>query len=213
MGDECSNKPYVKTPEGWECKTSEGPGPFVTRAIFIDPVGHSIIWTSRHHRKHHFHLDKSIGSTWWAPGAIGWWIAILFAIGSVCFALGSLPSYFNVVSATIDGETFFIGSIFFTTAAFLQYLETVNAPVNLGVNIKERLHVLTWEPGRIDWWSTAVQFGGTIFFNITTFAALQSFLLVSQINHMVWRPDFYGSICFLIATYLAWLRWGMVSGP
>jgi hypothetical protein len=26
------------------------------------------------------------GSTWWAPGAVAWWIGVLFMVGSACFA-------------------------------------------------------------------------------------------------------------------------------
>jgi len=208
MRDDCTNKPYVKPPKGWLCKKSEGPGPFVTHATFKNPEGNVINWNSRHHRKHHFKLDKSLGTTLWAPGAIGWWIGILFAIGATFFALGAVPSYINLVSNAVNGETFFIGSLFFTVAAFLQYLETTNTPINLGVNIKERLNLITWEPGRVDWWSTVVQFGGTLFFNISTLAALQSSLLINQINRLVWSPDVYGSICFLIASYLAWSEVG-----
>ena len=33
------------------------------------------------------------GSTWWAPRALAWWIGVLFAVGSICFALGSFPPY------------------------------------------------------------------------------------------------------------------------
>ena len=46
-----------------------------------------------------------------------WWISGLFAVGSICFALGALPAYLDAVSARADGLTFFIGSIFFTCAS------------------------------------------------------------------------------------------------
>ena len=84
-------------------------------------------WDSRGHRKQAGRLDAGRGSTWWAPGAVGWWIGVLFMIGSVCFAVGALPGYVDWVGTDADAITFFVGSIFFTTAAFLQYLETVNA--------------------------------------------------------------------------------------
>ena len=38
----------------------------------------------------------------------------------------------------------------------------------------ERLRVLTFEPRRIDWWSSGVQLVGTVYFNFTTFHALQA---------------------------------------
>ena len=45
-------------------------------------------------------------------------IASLFIVGSALFVLGSVPAYANAVGATIDGVTYFVGSIFFTAASF-----------------------------------------------------------------------------------------------
>ena len=66
-------------------------------------------------------------STWWAPGARGWWIGILFGVGSALFALGAVPGYASAVGVRTDSITFFIGSLFFTSAGFLQYRESVDA--------------------------------------------------------------------------------------
>ena len=62
-------------------------GIFVSR---VRPDGVIVRLESRFHRKHQ---KPATGSTWWAPGARGWWIAVLFAIGSLLFALGSVPGY------------------------------------------------------------------------------------------------------------------------
>ena len=206
---DCSNIPSIDLPEGWSCIKTEGPGPFVTKAILRHPKGAQVHWNSRDHRKHYNLFDSKNKSTWWAPGAIGWWIGILFAIGSICFAAGAAPGYVDWVGNQIDGITFFIGSIFFTTAAFSQYFETINArrtPKSILLN--ETIRFFTWEPRRIDWLACVVQFIGTLFFNISTFYALNSTLTVQQINHHVWGPDVYGSICFLIASGLVWLEVG-----
>ena len=103
---------------------------------------------------------------------------------------------------------FFVGSIFFTSAAALQWLETINAdPVPLIA--AERFGVLTFEPRRIDWWSSGVQLVGTVFFNFTTFHALQDGLDAGAYDRLVWRPDALGSVCFLVSGYLAYVE---VSG-
>src|SRR5262249_26496184 len=99
-------------------------GAAVTFVDHLRPDGVIVRWESRRHRKH---LKEPAGSTWWAPRARGWWIAVLFAIGSLLFALGAIPGYANAVGAEWDNVTFFIGSLFFTSAAFLTYREAVDA--------------------------------------------------------------------------------------
>jgi hypothetical protein len=142
---------------------------------------------------------------WWAPGAIGWWIGVLFIVGSVCFAAGSVPGFVDVVGAAAVGWTFFVGSIFFTSAALLQYLDTVNPEPAAGPGSRSgRLRVLSWEPARTDWWASLVQLAGTVFFNLSTYFALQTTWTAEEANHLIWRPDAYGSACFLVASGLAW---------
>ena len=94
---------------------------------------------------------------------------------------------------------FFAGSLFFTSAAALQYLESVNVD-------RRRLRVFAFEPGRIDWWATVIQLAGTLFFNLSTFHALQTSLSTGQEDRLIWRPDAFGSICFLVASALAWVE-------
>jgi len=64
-------------------------------------------------------------TSWWAPRRRGWWLAVLFIVGSLCFAVGSFPPTAAILGAAA-GPVFFLGSIFFTTAAYLQYYEASN---------------------------------------------------------------------------------------
>ena len=144
-------------------------------------------------------------STWWAPGAVGWWIGVLFAVGSLCFALGAAPGYVDAVGVATDSVTFFVGSLFFTVAAFLQYLEVVHAPrLPRGIGTTERRRSFSWEPQRVEWWAALVQLAGTLLFNVSTFDAMRGQLSATQANRLVWTPDALGSICFLVASGLAW---------
>ena len=132
--------------------------------------------------------------TWWSPGRPVWWVGVLFAIGSTCFLVGPFPGFVELVGSTVDGIVFFVGSIFFTSAATLQLLTTGDA----------------WRG--LDWWSCAVQVAGTIFFNISTFHALQKGLDTTEYDRLVWAPDAYGSVCFLVSGVIAYiavtgLRW------
>jgi hypothetical protein len=180
-------------------------------------------WTSRRLRKQRSLLDTGRGSTWWAPGAVGWWIAVLFALGSVCFAVGAAPGYVDAVGVATDGVTFFVGSVLFTVAACLQYLEVVNAsrPPPSGasptpsaasaapVAATQRRRLLSWDPQRIEWWAALVQLAGTVLFNLSTYDAMRDHMSATQSNRLVWTPDALGSICFLVASALAWAE---VSG-
>ncbi len=107
---------YVSIPDGWRRQDGRGLGPFVTREVFRRPDGGRIVWESRWHRKHPDGVPAS--ATWWAPRAIAWWIGVLFAVGSACFAFGSFPPFATAVGTNADNLTYFIGSIFFTTAAY-----------------------------------------------------------------------------------------------
>jgi hypothetical protein len=123
---------------------------------------------------------------WLAPERATWWVGVLFAIGSTCFLVGPFPGFVELVGSRVDGMVFFVGSIFFTSAATLQLLTTANA----------------WRG--LDWWASAVQVAGTIFFNVSTFDALREGLDVNEYNRLVWAPDAFGSICFLVSGYLAY---------
>jgi hypothetical protein len=65
-------------------------GPLETFVDHVRPDGVVARWGSRRHRKH-LQGGPAVGSTWWAPRARGWWIAVLFAVGSLLFALGAVP--------------------------------------------------------------------------------------------------------------------------
>ena len=51
--------------------------------------------------------------------------------------------------------------------------------------------------------ASAIQSIGTLFFNISTGAALISNLSVQQEDRLIWAPDLFGSIAFLISVAIA----------
>src|SRR5437868_4249987 len=95
-------------------------------------------------------LTATARDVWWAPRRSGWWTGVLFAIGSACFLVGPFPGFVELVGSTVDGAVFFVGSVFFTSAALIQALDAERRP---------------------DRWSSLVQFAGTIFFNVSTYHA------------------------------------------
>ncbi len=110
-------------------------------------------------------------------------IGRLFMAGSACFAIASLPAA-SSLSENAVALVYFIGSIFFTTAGAEAY--RTSAPED-----------------RLDFISSAVTLAGTIFFNISTFTSLDARLDERSSNLLVWSPDIFGSIAFLIASAIA----------
>ena len=88
---------------------------------------------------------------------------------------------------------------------YLQFVQTVNTPEEAGEG-RHRTRLFAWQPHRIDWWSASVQSIGTLLFNRTTFNAMDAALSTSQQERLVWAPDMFGSIAFMIASTLAWLE-------
>ena len=62
------------------------------------------------------------------------------------------------------------------------------------------------EPRQIDWWACGIQLVGTLYFNVSTGTAMGRDLTVQTAQQHVWRPDAVGSICFLVASGLAWFE-------
>ena len=134
---------------------------------------------------------------------LGWWIAVLFMVGSSLFALGAFPPYADHADPRAVALTFFVGSIFFTLAAYLQYVQVVNAGTDGSARSRPRL--LAWQPRRTDWWAASVQSVGTLLFNISTLSAVDAAFTVQQQDRLVWAPDLFGSVAFMIASSLAWV--------
>jgi hypothetical protein len=132
----------------------------------------------------------------------GWWIAVLFIFGSSLFAAGAVPPFSEAVGLRATALTFFIGSLFFTTAGYLQYREAVDAlPAVDGAPARQ---FWVWAPRDIGWLACAVQLAGTLWFNWSTANALRENLSAATADQRVWRPDALGSVAFLVASALAW---------
>ena len=117
-------------------------------------------------------------------------MALAFALGSTCFLVGPFPGYAQLVGARSDALTFFVGSILFTIGGALQSWLAWGERPSPG--------------GRAAWWSSIVQSAGTLFFNVTTFQALDTAISDPDYDRLVWRPDWRGSICFLVSGVIAY---------
>src|SRR4051794_23913690 len=140
-------------------------------------------------------MTRRKGSTtvWWSPRSQLWRIGVLFMVGSACFAVAAVPKFVECVGVRANNVTYFVGSLFFTAAAAMQWRMTMDGGA----------------PTTVDRGAVRVQFVGTLFFNLTTLMALSRALTTTaEIDRHVWVPDAFGSICFLIASALAWFAVG-----
>jgi hypothetical protein len=141
------------------------------------------------------------------PARLNSTIAWLFMLGASCFALGAIPAYMRAGGASADAMTFFVGSIFFTSASYCQLLQA-QSPGMTGVD-EQRQHTRiqaqswAWRPRDKNWLAAATQFPGTLFFNISTFVATVNNLTAAEADKHVWRPDVFGSVLFLVASAYA----------
>ena len=60
-----------------------------------------------------------------------------------------------------------------------------------------------WLPHDLNWLAAAVQLPGTLFFNVSTVAAVTHNATAAESDRYVWRPDLYGSVLFLVASACA----------
>ena len=166
----------------------KGPWPVVTRRVFHLTDGSKHVWSSRHHRKSLLvrgtaeaeEIALALLRCLWMPQRLNWWIGIIFAIGSLFFAWASVlclaPALARALSLDMAGinAIFFAGSIPFTIAAYLQLFQAANAGDYRpdGPRSPRRTLFFGWRPHDIGWLSCALQFMGTILFNLNTFLSL-----------------------------------------
>lgn len=106
----------------------------------------------------------------------------MFAIGSSFFAVATVPGFPAWAGAGSANILCFVGSWFFTTAAWMQL-------------------TLCDPSARAERSSAAVQFAGTLLFNLSTGASVWAHVATAE-QRYVWAPDAVGSIAFLLSGVL-----------
>jgi hypothetical protein len=198
-------------------------GPFVTQLLARGRDARMKLRSSRRFRRglQDLSLDKSgrikrkVGelSLLFAirPDLLSWWIGTFFMIGSALFAAGSVMQLYFAThfSAFVVNATYFIGSLFFTSAAYGQLLQAINANIALLPSTKEKVKHWRWwarglrSPGFL---AAASQFIGTIFFNINTFDAFYGAHSPAGEHLLIWVPNMVGSVLFLVSSFFSWIE-------
>ncbi|MEH6636374.1 MAG: hypothetical protein V7700_12690 [Halioglobus sp.] len=203
-------------------------GPFITWISETRANRTSLLLTSRRVRKGLAPLEVPSGSnmdptvavrgikhSWlhlWAPLVLGWWVGVLFMIGSALFAIGGamgvwpeMPGIRSIDKSHL-GWIFFVGSLFFTSAGYLQWFEVINGDVTSTEttgSVQRRWLFYGWRPRNLGYLAVAAQLIGTLFFNISTADAFITGLNQVDENILVWTPNMIGSVCFLVASHAA----------
>lgn len=195
----------------------EGPWPFITRRSYR-LAGHKFTWLSRRHRKGLDFKERALNAAtppFWQSAEYNWSVGAIFAIGSFLFMIGSVMSLmpegpWQPPNAWTNG-VFFLGSIPFTMAGYLQHFQSANAAdftPSPGSAEPRKISWIGWKPGSVGWLSTFTQFVGTIAFNFNTFDAMVAPDTWNAQDELVWLPDMLGSILFLVSGYLAYIEAG-----
>lgn len=131
---------------------------------------------------------------------------MLFIVGSLLFGVGSFPPYSQLVDGRVVGFTFVVGGLFFTAGGYSAFLEVIND------NREADTPFRFWagSPRTKLWWAGFIQLIGTLLFNVNTLDAMITTFTVEETNRLVWGPDMFGSLAFLVASHLFWLN---VRGP
>jgi len=138
-------------------------------------------------------------------------IAILFMIGSFCFVVASVFILYPNTNLFLMNPAlvYFIGSIFFTSASYLQYLQVINADIT---NIKHTTSLerewiwFAYRWKNLGFLASFIQLIGTVLFNLNTYDGMINNLTYIQEEIFISMPNVIGSICFLLASFFAWLE-------
>ncbi|WP_202913470.1 hypothetical protein [Acuticoccus sediminis] len=213
-------------PAGGGHEHRKGPWPFVTLRRYRHG-GRPFVWRAREHRKGTKPAARGLDAAalpFWQRPFYNWLTGLLFAVGAFLFLAGSTmtlaPETFGGASTMAINVVFFLGSIPFTTAGYLQHFQAANAPAfhpdpavastaaAAATRRRGRVALIGWHPHSPGWISTFTQFVGTVAFNFNTGDALLApeGWLVRELA--IWGPDLVGSGLFLVSGYLAYIEAG-----
>ncbi|MEE3326598.1 MAG: hypothetical protein VX252_04650 [Myxococcota bacterium] len=187
-------------PETWERKGIRSLGRFITELELIDETGQHIRWNARRHRKGLGPLtNETVAEVETLTQRLNRPIAVRFIIGASLFFIAAVLGLLNIGSAFLQNTIYFTGSIFFTLAGYLQYVQSINNSEDIHLRSElRRWRWLAWQPGRMDFWVVSSQLVGTVAFNFNTFDAFLSQTPSGELLG-VGIPDVFGSILFMVS--------------
>ena len=206
----------VRTDTDWMPSGADGAGPFTSRLTWGLPDGGEATWESRRARKRGAVKIRASGEAAQTLRAapeiarrlvrVNWVAAIAFTIGGSLFAAGAWVAQLGSGDASTAASIYFAGGLFFNTGAYASLLGAINAPRSVGADGGLDAEAWRWwsyEPHRIDWLTTFVLLAGTIAFGISLADSFIEGLSGQQVNRLIWTPEMFGCILFLVSGHLA----------
>ncbi|WP_298776573.1 hypothetical protein [uncultured Shewanella sp.] len=223
-----TKREFPHYPKHWQLAYRHAMGWLVTDLVFHTHLGQVHHWNSRHHRKglgmdYHAHIEPSLTFTGFTRylianlksrahsnaqfgsdfNLLNFLIGLSFIIGASHFILASILTLISNFSPHSLTSLYFIGSVFFTLAAYLQYFQSINSGESIhGKQHAQKKQWLAWQPHRLDFWVTFSQFIGTLLFNVNTFNGYFPFTDL-ELSLFIWLPNLLGSLCFQLSGSLA----------
>ena len=166
---------YPRTPPGWTVIRATRSGRSPTAVEYRDANGDPVQWSSRFHRKHASRLSR--GPRPRPCAVVGPAPRLVVDRGPLRDRVDLLPGRpvpgLRAARRLVRRrDQFFVGSIFFTSAALLQFLDRQRRP--RGRRGPRALRLLTFEPASNRLVGDGIQFVGTLFFNVSTFRRCRS---------------------------------------
>ncbi len=210
----------IRTAEGLAEKHADGAGPFTSRLVWDLPGGGEATWESRTARKRGaLKIRSAAGELVQALRAppeiarrlarVNWAAAIAFTLGGSLFAIGAWVAQLGSGDASAAASIYFVGGIFFSTGGYASLLGAINAPRSVGADGAlgaERWRWWSYEPHRVDWLCTFVLFAGTVAFGISLADSFIQGLSGPQVNRLIWTPEIFGCILFLVSGHLGFVE-------
>lgn len=131
----------------------------------------------------------------WAPRDPGWWIAITFILGSVLFCLGAILPFTRGLSTAMTNVVYLVGSSLYLVGAFIQFIQGRRMKINHRDAASAMRHLANKNSR-----AAGIQAIGALLFQTSMTGAFIRSLSIAQQEKIVWVPDLFGALCFLIAS-------------
>ena len=133
----------------------------------------------------------------WAPRDPGWWIAITFILGSVLFCLGAILPFTRGLSTAATNIVYFVGSSLYLIGAFIQFIQGRRMKINHRDDASSMRHLANKNSR-----AAGIQAIGALLFQTSMTGAFIRSLSIAQQEKIIWVPDLFGALCFLVASWM-----------